>query len=203
MTIRKGEPWGEAVQSPVDLPVMADDAAAHAWVAREREAGRSLVALGVASGDLARTMGGGAVGRFPGTVTVAPVDLLRVEAEGRTTWAVAHVVARRTWWSGSVHLAMNAQFLGAFDVAPRSHPNDGRVDVIDVDPDMPLRARLQARRRARTGTHLPHPSLHMRQVAVCEWRFDRPLDLWVDGVRWGRATEVTLRVEPDALLVHA
>jgi hypothetical protein len=38
---------------------------------------------------------------------------------------------------------------------------------------------------------------------VCEWQFDSPLDLWVDGVRWGRASSLTLRVEPDALLVHA
>lgn len=203
MTIRKGEPWGEPVESPVDLPVMADDAAAHAWVVREREAGRGLVSLGVAGGDLARTMGGGAEGRFPGTVTVAPVDLVRVEADGRITWAVAHVVARRSWWRGDVHLAMNAQFIGGLDVAPRSHPNDGRVDVIDVSPAMSLRARLQARSRARTGTHLPHPHLATRQVAVCEWQFDRPLDLWVDGVRWGRASAVTLRVEPDALIVHA
>jgi hypothetical protein len=203
MTIRKGEPWGEPIQSPVDLHVAADDAAAHAWVAREREAGRSLIALGVADGDLARTMGGGAAGRFPGTVTVAPVDLVRVEADGRTTWAVAHVVARRSWWSGDVHLAMNAQFLGAFDVAPRSHPNDGRVDVIDISATMSLRARLQARARARTGTHLPHPDMQTRQVTICEWHFEHPLDLWVDGVKWGRASEVTLRVEPDALLVHA
>lgn len=203
MTIRKGEPWGEPVESPVDLPVMADDAAARAWVVHEREAGRGLVSLGVAGGDLARTMGGGAMGRFPGTVTMAPVDLVRVEADGRTTWSVAHVVARRGWWRGEVHLAMNAQFLRVYDVAPRSHPNDGRVDVIDVAPSMSLRARFQARTRARTGTHLPHPDMPARQLAVCEWHFDRPLDLWIDGVRWGRATDVTLRVEPDALLVHA
>ena len=27
-------------------------------------------------------------------------------------------------------MAMNAQFLGPYDVAPRSHPNDGKLDVV-------------------------------------------------------------------------
>jgi YegS C-terminal NAD kinase beta sandwich-like domain len=201
--IRKGEPWGEPVLPPSDLPVMADDAAAGDWVRHEREAGRSMLPLGVAGGDLARTMGGGAPGRFSGTVVVASVDIVRVEVAGRVTWAVAHVIARRSWWRGEVHLAMNAQFLGTYDVAPRSHPNDGRVDLIDVASSTSVRTRLQARARARTGTHLPHPELAASQTAAVEWRFERPLDLWVDGRLWCRASSAVLRVEPDALLLHA
>ncbi len=38
---------------------------------------------------------------------------------------------------------MNAQFLGRWDVAPRGHPNDGRLDVLDAD--LPLDERLQVR----------------------------------------------------------
>lgn len=203
MTIRRGEAWGEAAAAPDDLVVVAGDAAARSVVVPAREAGRSLVTFGVAGGDLARTMGGGAPGRFSGPVVLAPVDALRVEAGGHVTWAVAHVVARRSWWRGEVHLAMNAQFIGRHDAAPRSHPNDGRADVIDVDPAMTLRARVEAVRRSHTGSHLPHPQLTTRQLAVVEWRFDRDLDVWVDGERWRRARELVVRVEPDALLVYA
>lgn len=203
MTIRRGEPWGEAVASAHDLFLASTDAAARAVVCAARVEGSAPPPIGLTGGDLARTMGGGAPGRFPGTVTRAPVDLLRVQADGAVTWAVAHVVARRHWWRGEVVLAMNAQFLGPYDVAPRSHPNDGRLDLVHVAARMGLRTRLQARRRARTGTHLPHPLIEARQAASTTLQFARPLDLWIDGVRWCRASDVTLTVEPDALVAHA
>lgn len=212
MTIRKGEPWGDAVPSPEGLPVFASDAAAGSFVSAHRAHDEALPAFGVSGGDLARTMGGGRPGRFPGTVTRAPVDLLRVEltaADGstRTAWAVAHVVARRGgpagWWRGEVVLAMNAQFLGEFDVAPRSHPNDGLVDAVRVDPGMTMRTRAQARTRARTGTHLPHPQLAVTRAETASWSFDRPLTVWLDGVPGPAVVGLTITVEPDALIVHA
>lgn len=203
MTIRRGEPWGAEVQSPSSLRVVATDRDAREWVLAHRDDDRPMKAVGLAGGDLARTLGGGTPGRFPGTVMTAPVDLMRVEADGRTTWAVAHVVARRSWWSGEVWFAMNAQFLGAYDVAPRSHPNDGKIDVVHVLPGLSVRERLQARERARTGTHLPHPQLVATQGASCSATFARPLVLWVDGVRWGTAATVTVTSEPDALTVYA
>jgi len=203
MTIRRGEPWGETVRSADDLAIAPTDAAARRLLLRHREEGSGPYAVGLAGGDLARTMGGGAPGRFPGAVVRAPVDVLRVDAAGQRTWAVAHVVARRKWWRGEVFIAMNAQFLGAFDVAPRSHPNDGRVDVLRIDHAMGLRTRLTARARARTGIHLPHPQISSRQTPGTTVQFVRPLTLWVDGERWTEASEITITVEPDALIAHA
>jgi len=202
VTIKKGVPWGEAVPSPSDLRVVPTDRAARDFVVRERERGEALRPLGLGGGDLARTMGGGN-GRFPGTVTQAPIDLLRVQCGERITWAVAHVVARRGWHRGEVLFAMNAQFFGEYDVAPRSHPNDGRVDILHVAADMTWRARRAAMRRARTGTHLPHPQLSTRQVADYSLTFGRPLVIWVDGERWGTAAELQITVQPDALTVYA
>ncbi|MCE9621721.1 MAG: hypothetical protein K8R99_05180 [Actinomycetia bacterium] len=202
MTIEKGMPWGVAVPSPTDLRVVPTDRDAREFVVRQRERGDTLRPLGLGGGDMARTMGGGQ-NRFPGTVTQATIDLLRVQAGDRVTWAVAHVVARRTWHRGEVLFAMNAEFLGPYDVAPRSHPNDGKVDILHVAADMTWRARRAAARRARTGTHLPHPRLTARQVGEYSLAFARPLVIWVDGVRWGTAAEVTVAVEPDALIVYA
>lgn len=207
MTIRRGEPWGERVPSPELLRVAPTDRDARNWVLARRADGRAVEPLGLGGGDLARTFGGGQPGRFPGEVTRAPVDLLRIEVEGSTTWAVAHVVARRSWWCGEVFFAMNAQYLTpreqSYDVAPRSHPNDGRVDVLRVAAAMPLRARRQALQRARTGTHLPHPQLTTAQASSFTATFDRPLVVWVDGVRWTTAATLTVTVEPDALTVYA
>jgi diacylglycerol kinase family enzyme len=148
-------------------------------------------------------MGGGGPARFDGTHVRAVVDLVRVTADGRELWALAHVVVRRRWWRGEVVLVMNAEFLGPYDVVPRSHPNDGRVDVVRVDPSMSVRARLQARRRARTGTHLPHPQLAVQSTATWHATFDRPLRLFVDGKRNGVVRDLRIEVVPDALTVHA
>lgn len=197
MTIRRGENWGEAVAAPAGLVMVEDDAAACAAVAEGcRE-------LGIRRGDLARTMGGGAPGRFDGAVVRAPVDLLHVTADGESCVAVAHVVIRRAWWRGPLVLVMNAQYLGPYDVAPRSHPNDGKADVLTVAPTMGVRARLAARRRAVTGTHLPHPLLQTTQVAAHRVELERPATVWVDGCRWRRARVVDVKVEPDGVTIYA
>lgn len=204
MTIRKGEPWGEEAQSPTELRIVPTDRDAREWVLTLEGRQQMVLPVGLGGGDLARTLGGGTPGRFPGMVMKAPVDVLRVQADdGRSTVAVAHVVARRSWWRGEVLFAMNAQFLGAYDVAPRSHPNDGKVDTILVDSRMGWRERVQAKHRARTGTHVPHPQLTMRQAPSATFEFQQPLVLWVDGVRWGTASALTITVEADALTVYA
>jgi diacylglycerol kinase family enzyme len=147
-------------------------------------------------------MAAGGADRFASGATRVPLDLVRVEAEGRSTWSVAHVVARRSWWRGDVVLAMTAQYLGDADVAPRAHPNDGKVDVLRVDPAMPMQARWQAVRRARTGSHVPHPLLRMTQVQQITLDLARPLVVWIDGVRWSTTRTLTLTVEPDAYVAY-
>jgi hypothetical protein len=202
VTIRRGEPWGEPTQSPPGLHIVNTDAELRQWVIRHRAAGEPVPPVGLAGGDLARSIGGGHPERFPGIVTRAPVDLLRVTSGDQVTWAAAHLVGFTAWWHGEAFLAMNAQYRGRWDVAPRSHPNDGKVDVVQIDPAMPWRQRLAASKRARTGTHLPHPMLQARQVAAVELRLGRRLPLWADGQRWIVTDHVDVTVEPDALDVY-
>jgi hypothetical protein len=198
VTIRKGEPWGEELTVPVDLTVLTSDVAVHHWIVGQRSRGEEVRAFGLGGGDLARTMAGGGAGQFTQRALRVPLDLVRVEAAERTTWSAAHVVARRSWWRGEVVLAMTAQYLGDADVAPRAHPNDGKVDLLRVDPEMPAQARWQASRRARTGSHLPHPQLRAWQERQVTLEFARPLVVWVDGVRWTTTATLVLTVEPDA-----
>jgi hypothetical protein len=202
VTIQRGQPWGEQVQSPPDLQIVATDQQLREWVLWHRSRDLPLRPAGLAGGDLGRTVGVSAE-RFPGVVNRMPVDLLRVEAAGQRTWAVAHVVGFRAWWRGEAFLAMNAEFRGPFDVAPRAHPNDGKVDVLRVAATMPWRQRLSARRRALSGAHLPHPDLTTTQSADVRLRFAERLPLWVDGARWVVSDEVHIVVEADALTVYA
>jgi diacylglycerol kinase family enzyme len=192
MTIKRGESWGEQVPAPPDLVDVTTDADA----TRVAATGRSVRLCG---GDLWATLGAQTRRQV---VTRFPVDLLHVEADGRSFTAIAHVVARRSWWRGPIVAVMNADHLGRWDVAPRAHPNDGHADVIEVDPAMRVRARWQASRRLSTGTHLPHPLVHNRRVTAESWTFDPPLRLWVDGVARGTVRSLRVAVEPDGATVH-
>ena len=78
--------------------------------------------------------------------------------------------------AGPIVAVMNVDRLGRWDVAPRAHPNDGALDVVEVDAAMGVRARWQARRRLPTGTHVPHPAIRTRRGRPsAAWTFDRPL----------------------------
>ena len=67
---------------------------------------------------------------------------------------------------GRVVAVMNAQWIGRWDVAPKGHPNDGMVDVLDGN--LGLDDRLKVRSRLITGTHVPHPGIAQARVAAIQ-----------------------------------
>ncbi len=209
MTIKPGESWGRRVDPPDDLVVVDDDRALATALT-----GPHGAALHVRGGDLARTLGStGEVQRDD--LNEFLIDLVEVSVGGSThtytsdTYtAVAHVVIRPAWsrggWlRGRIVVIMNAEFRGDWDVAPRGHPNDGRVETFEIDRSMSLRQRLSARRRVRTGTHVPHPQIATRSVRSASWDFDRPMEIIVDGRRIGRGLSIAVSVVPDAAIVYA
>jgi hypothetical protein len=194
VTIAKGQAWGRPVPRPASVVEAASDAAVVALL--ERRSGPVVVT----GGDLRRTLGHAT--RPSGALIEVPVDLIAVELDGRPVRGVAHVVARR-WrgWRGPIVAVMNVEHRGDADVAPRAHPNDGALDIVEVEATMPLRARAAARRRLRTGTHVPHPDITVRRAAAGEWTFDGRLRVEVDGVDHGRVRHVRVAVLPDAATV--
>jgi len=199
VTIRKGEAWGIAVDRPADAERIDSDAELARRVASGHRGPFALT-----GGEIVRTLGGVTSGA---TIQQVPIDALRIELDDRPLVAVAHVVARRPgplgWWRGPIVAVMNVGAIGRADVAPRAHPNDGRADVVDVEAAMSVRARLQARRRLGTGTHVPHPSIRTSQSHEATFDFDRPMRVRVDGVEIGRARRLRVTVEPDACVVFA
>ena len=194
MTIRKGEQWGSSVPRPEQLTLAASDQALAEMIATGVE-----VPVGVSGGDLFRTVGA------PGprdSVVRLPIDVLRVVADGTTHVAVAHVVARRSWWRGGIVAIMNVDHLGEWNLAPRAHPNDGRFDVVEVEREMTVRERLQARRRLGQGTHVPHPRIATRTSTEETWHFEHPQQLWIDGVRAGSVHDLAVEIEADRLAIH-
>jgi hypothetical protein len=208
MTIKPGEPWGRTIDRPIDLVVVAGDPALARHLASMRDGCGGPPAFAI-DGDFARTLGAPRIdGRL--TVNELPVDLIDVRLDGGvvTATACAHVIIRNRWWRGgwwrgSVVVVMNAEFIGECDVAPRGHPNDGRVEVFEIGPTFGVRNRRQARRRARSATHVPHPGIHTRTVRTASWTFGVPMSVDVDGRRIGSATIIEVTVAPDAAVVYA
>ena len=108
-----------------------------------------------------------------------PIDLVDVSLDGGRgrRRRVAHVVARSrgaaAGWRGPVLAVMNAEFIGDWDVAPRGHPNDGRVETlrgraVDVGPSAMGVAAAHAR-RART---FRIPQIATRSVRSATFDFD-------------------------------
>jgi hypothetical protein len=217
VTIQRGRDWGERRALAAEGLVVGSDAELRAAVTAARRAGEPLAPIGLAGGDLWRTLGGPGVGS--GTMGASgapprvagrwhsdeamtfPVDVGSVLVDGIQHWFVAHLVARRSWWRGRIVAAMNAEWLGGWDVAPRSHPNDGLLDVLDVAPSLGLGQRRLARRRLPTGAHLPHPEITTERAAAFQLDLGAGLDVWLDGEPLGRARHLSVRVEPDALAV--
>ncbi|MGE0881848.1 MAG: diacylglycerol kinase family protein [Acidimicrobiia bacterium] len=203
MTIAKGQPWGRTGPVPDSSVMVRSDQAAAAAIAAARRDGEAVPVIGLLGGDLCKTVGGTGDERrlARDDAVLLPCDLGLALLDGKHHMFVAHLVVRDRWWRGRIVAVMNAQWMGDWDVAPRSHPNDGRLDILDVAKEMPLLQRSKARRRLVTGTHVPHPDVGVRQAVAETFVFERPLDVYVDGVRVGPARTVVVRVEPDAFTI--
>jgi YegS C-terminal NAD kinase beta sandwich-like domain len=201
VTIRKGQDWGAPEPLPADGVVVRSDAEARDVVTATRRAGTPVPSLGLLGGDLCRTLGGtGDEGRLRSSAAMTfPCDLGAVLLDGRLHWFVASLVARGPWWRGRAWLAMNAAWLGSWNVAPRAHPDDGLLDTFDAR--VPAGQRLAVRRRLPLGAHLPHPAITERRSKAVQTRLERALPVWLDGTPVGEARDLSVRVEPDALTI--
>lgn len=200
MSVEKGADWGERARPPADLQVFADSADALAMLSVERRANRPLPPIGLQAGDLVRTLGG------PTTPDLATadealhvtIDLGAVLLDGSLHWFLDHLVARRAWLRGRVLAVANAAFMGEWNIAPRAHPSDGKLDMVDVG-SMSMSDRWRARTRLPMGTHLPHPDITVRRIDAAQFELDRPTPIWLDGRSVGEAQNVSVRVEADAV----
>ncbi|HET7719955.1 MAG TPA: hypothetical protein VFK43_08315 [Acidimicrobiales bacterium] len=203
MTVVGGVPWGAPGPLPDGAVLVRSDAEAREALEASRRERRELPALGLLGGDLCRTLGGrGDEARLRGReVTLATVDVGEVLLDGRVRFFVAHAVVRGpSWWRGPLVAVMNAQFLGRWDVAPRAHPGDGLLDVVEVDAGMGWGERWKAWRRLPSGTHVPHPRIAVRRVPALQLDVGG-LRVELDGVRQEPADALSIRLRPDALQV--
>lgn len=203
MVIEKGHEWGEAGVPHSSVPSADSDRRASALLAANC---REFV---LTSGDMARTMGAVQNGS---TLSFwrCPVDLLMVRSRDHRGQEVvqpvlSHAVLRSSLirggiWRGSVVTVCNAQYLHGRDIAPRGHPNDGRVDILAFAYDLSLRERVQILSRLKSGEHIPHPKISVSSCAS-ECDIERTGTLILDGVSLGTRTLLSVWCEPDEVIV--
>jgi hypothetical protein len=201
MTIRKGEAWGAPGALPADGVVVRSDAEGRAALDDARRRKRPLPVLGLLGGDLCRTLGGtGDEARLRSDDAMTfTVDLGEVLLDGRLHLFIAHLVAHRPFWLRRQIAVMNAAWLGPLNLGPKAHPNDGLLDV--SEGTLTFGQLLLARGRARTGTHVPHPSIATRRVPAAQLHVPSPIPVWLDGARVGAFRDISVRVDPDAVTV--
>lgn len=200
MTIRRGSDWGRLGTPPDDLLSARSD--------REigEHLGNGLNTIRLCGGDMFATLGGSTSESLTPSLEL-PIDVMQIsfkhsrDSELNTRLASSHCVlrainARGGWFRGSSVAVMNAQYLGKWDVAPRGHPNDGRVEVLEVDARMSVRQRMIARSRMQTGTHLPHPDISVKSVSEFTWS-GSALTMWIDGAKIGVVQFVEIQVMKD------
>ena len=212
MTIEKGESWGEPVGVATGFPVVSSDHELAKLAAESVAAGEQLTAR-LNGGDLAATLGLREDGLADSTAgegerLAFPIDLAMATLDGAPAAPfVAHLTVRRLpalaaalgHGPGIEVSVMNAALLGPFRLGPRAHPNDGLIDV--TEGAVPFRHRWEAAKRARSGSHLPHPDLRHRRLKTWQGDFPRPVSVWLDGVAHGRARTIHVDLIEDALRV--
>lgn len=199
MTIRKGANWGTPEAVPANAIFVSSDAEANEAISTSRRARKPSPPLCLTGGDLARTLGvrNNEAPLRAGEGTRLKIDLGVALIDGHLHWFVSHLVARHSWWRGPILIAANAAFIGDYNVAPKAHPGDGRLDLIEANPT--FGERLKARSRLRSGTHVPHPRIKLRRFSATQLDLERPTPLTLDGTAHGKAQRLSIRVEPEAL----
>jgi hypothetical protein len=198
MTIRKGEQWGSRISTPSRIRHVSSDAEIAQCSPED------FIAVG--GGDIYTTLGSPAFVSDSDECTLLPMDALQVEillsdaSEKSCTAAscieVGSLVSPLK--SGRYICVTNGGIVSGRNLAPRAHPNDGRLDIMQIAETMSFRDRLTARKKALTGTHVPHPSIsHRQDETFSAKRSGEREKLRVDGVSVANWIEVSVSIVPD------
>lgn len=196
MAIRAGEDWGAPVSSSSpDAVVGITDREIAEWLA----GGRTVIVRG---GTLHSSLGAPEGHEVSRALSIDLLEIRSVVSGERLGVAVSSVLIRRRGrfgllW-GRVVLASNCGEFDGVSACPRAHPNDGRIDFIEVERTMSLRQRRQAWRKAASGSHLPHPALKVWSGEVAEYMVQPDERVFVDGNALSVVGAISIRVLPDA-----
>lgn len=198
MTIEKGQPWGTPIVVPLETRDVADDF--------QLSLGQPSDLHIVTSGDVCASLGHPRpvqVGEHRTVVQIDALDcMIHTDSREHRILAVSNVTIGR-WVSPPwrhqrfVCVTNPGIYLGA-NIAPRAHPNDGYLDIVQIDPLMSWKQRFASRRRATTGTHVPHPHISIKRDTRVEFfRQDEREILKIDNQNIDHWERIVVKVLPD------
>ena len=209
MTIQKNSAYGVPALRPSNLIILHDDRD----IADHFSSALKVEHCTVNKGSIAQSLGirNGMTQLNASSdqqMTLVQIDLLQIDyrtttsgdAETRLVVAGTLSIQHRTFFSTTLILS-NSGILQKRDVLPRAHPNDGFVDVLEIDPEISTRQRIIAWHRSLTGSHLPHPSFSVGRSRDFEWS-GRPSKMIADGVAVKGVVWLQCRVLPDAMSIY-
>ena len=209
MTIRKYSDYGVPVPRPSKLIVLDNDLS----IANHFTAHQHLEPSTVSKGSIAQSLGISRRLTQPDSdsnqqMTRVQIDLLQINYKTRVSddlslsLIVAGTLAIQQHSVLSTRLILsNSGILQGRDVLPRAHPNDGFVDVLEIDPEISMRQRVTAWRRSFSGSHLPHPRLRVSRAIDFEWS-GHPSKMVADGVAYKGVVWLQCTVIPDAMSIY-
>ena len=196
MTIEKGQPWGSPGHVPGAVIVAPDDAAV---------AGSRGMPVQPTGGNLWRSLGCPSRKATGEECTMLPVDAIKctVTHPAGTTVLTAVADVRAGGWFRRTGLTVvtNVGIDGNRNLAPRAHPNDGELDVLEVGAATSFRQRFIARRRALTGTHVPHPTITVHRARTVHLRRRGRERLVIDGRTFGKWQSASVELISDHITV--
>ena len=199
MTIRKGEEWGIQVEAPKHVVLLSDD---------KDLSKLDCAAVGVLmGGDIHHSLGAPAPVQPGAMCTQLEIDALYVEIQTSATDEYS-LIASSSVEIGRLRPSIfrriqyvcvtNGGLVRSHNLAPRAHPNDGILDCVTFSKEMTFRERLLAMKKSLTGTHLPHPNIHVsRAEAFSFMRTSKHEFLLIDGERVSLWQSVRVTVQPD------
>jgi len=202
MPIERGQDWGSIAPPGLKYVVAGTDAQIRTIVEAAWAAGDEVPPIAVVGGDLWRALGapaGGTERIQNNQARMLQIDAARLQIGEHVFASVAHVFCLRSWWAGPIMALMNSEWRTTWRIAPKAHPNDGLLDLLEAD--LPIGQRWLARKRLRTGDHLPHRLIHTERVTELNRSFERPRRIYIDGVDEGRHQSIAVTVIPDAFRV--
>ena len=208
MTIRKGQEWGHFEERPSDLQLVADDVAACEVVSKWVIESSSSLNLSILKSDTARMLGITGAANLNSQMLCTKFDVIEAtyvltksEETIRRCFIGRAFISEKLFFGRTIAV-LNSSFVGNRDWAPKAHPNDGKLDLVELDGSMNVRQRLTALKLMKSGSHLPHPKIRYNQLSEYEYATDRSASLSIEGVRIGSIRNCFFRVLPDAVNLY-
>ena len=186
-------------------------------IAQHYVSGHTATPCTVTNGSIALSLGISSEMNFRDSesnqqMTLVDIDLLQIDFRTRPPSTANSSTSSRIVVAGTIAIQhrtplstclilSNSGILRSRDVLPRAHPNDGFVDVLEVDPKISIRQRAIAWSRSATGSHLPHPNFRVSRSIDFQWS-GSPARMIADGVTYKGVVWLRCTVLADAMKMY-